>query len=256
VARAPTIGPGAIGKIHRAVDEVFDRVKVRVLGPQSVPKRIYVSHAQHYSIPGIFGAASKEEGVVPNLETLQQLLQVAGGYVDSLRERTKARVVREVQAALSEAHRGGVETDLPTVLGGRLSRVWSDTVSGARKIIDAEVQHTKNIGLMEGALKISAAQGVDDPVVFFVVVRDGALCAECKRLHLLEDGAAPRVWKLSEVGSGYHRRGDPNPKVGGLHPHCRCQLTMLSPGYGFSAAGMVQFVGDGHDEWAAQRRAT
>lgn len=36
----------------------------------------------------------------------------------------------------------------------------------------------------------------------------------------MPDGITPRLWKLSEVGSGYHRKGDESPKLGGLHPNC------------------------------------
>jgi hypothetical protein len=41
------------------VDDVFDRLKVRMLGPQSVSKKIYVNYTPHYSLPGIFQQAAK-----------------------------------------------------------------------------------------------------------------------------------------------------------------------------------------------------
>jgi len=97
----------------------------------------------------------------------------------------------------------------------------------------------RNVGILEGIVKTNAVAGVEDPTVFFVVVRDGVLCGECKRLHMLEDGVTPRVWKLSEVGHGYHKKGEQFPKVGGLHPHCRCVLSTLLPGYGFNEGGFV-----------------
>jgi hypothetical protein len=45
------------------------------------------------------------------------------------------------------------------------------------------------------------------------------------------------------LGHGYHKKGEPNPKVGGLHPHCRCTMVTLMPGYGFDAGGMIKFKG-------------
>ena len=96
--------------------------------------------------------------------------------------------------------------------------------------------------------------GDEDPVVYFVTVRDEHLCAECRRLHLMEDGSTPRLWRSSEVGHAYHKRGDPDPKVHGLHPHCRCTPVSLAPGYGFDAAGRPTFVRLGHDALAEQRR--
>jgi hypothetical protein len=252
----PTLGPGAIRAIRRAVDRVFDNIKARFLGPSSLPKRLYVvGRPTAYSLPAVFAQASKEEGVVPNLATLNQVLDVAGGYLDSTRERAKAHAVREVQAFLREAHASGVETDVKTVLGGKLSEVWQGAVTSVRRVVDTEVQHAKNLGLLEGISRVSAAAGVEDPRVFFIVVRDGDLCAECRRLHLLDDGATPRLWLLSEVGHGYHRRGGDTPKIAGLHPHCRCQISTLLPGYGFTAGGAVTYVAPGHDELARQRSA-
>lgn len=77
-------------------------------------------------------------------------------------------------------------------------------------------------------------------------------CSECKKLHLLPDEQTPRVWKMSEVGAGYHKKGDPAPKVGGLHPHDRCTIQTLPPGYGFEG-GRITYIGKDHDEFAKQR---
>lgn len=247
------LGPGNIRAIEKAVDHTFDRLKVRLLGPQSVGKRIYVGYTRQYSLPGLFEQAAREEGVAADLMTLNQLLKVAGGYVDATREKTKARVVREVQGFLADAHKGGIDTDLRTVLEGKLSEVWSETAHAVRRIIDTEATHTKNVGVLDGIVRINSAAGIEDPLVYFVVVRDKDLCNECKRLHLLPDEITPRVWKMSEVGSGYHKKGESNPKMGGLHPHCRCSLVTLMPGYGFDGKGMVTYISKNHDEYAKQR---
>jgi len=77
-------------------------------------------------------------------------------------------------------------------------------------------------------------------------------CNECKKLHLMDDMTTPRVWKLSDLGHGYHKRGEESPKVNGLHPACRCTLTMLTPGFGFSDQGKIKWVKLEHDEHAAQ----
>lgn len=252
--RGPVLGKGAVRAIERAVDEVFDRAKVRTLGPQSISKRLYIGYNPDLTLPGIFGAASREEGVIPNLETLAQILKITGSYIDSTRERTKARVVKEVQSFLTEAFHAGEEVDIKTVLGGKLTEVWQDARTAMRKIIDSEANNTKNVGILEGIVKINASAGIDDPKVYFVVVRDRDLCDECRRLHLMPDGRTPRVWKLSELGHGYHKKGEAEPKLGGLHPHCRCTLVTLMPGYGFDPRGFVAFIGTGHDEYAAQRR--
>src|SRR4029077_5307611 len=182
---------------------------------------------------------------------MKQLLDIAGGYIDATREQTKAKVVKEVAAFLADAHQAGVKTDLATVLGGKLSDVMTTAVTSMRRIVDTEANQVKNISILDGIGRIFAAQGIEDPIVYFVSVNDSSRCTECTRLHTV-DGLMPRVWKLSEVGNGYHKRGEPNPKTGGLPPACRCTMASLMPGYGF-ISGRVAYIGQGHDELKKQR---
>jgi hypothetical protein len=69
----------------------------------------------------------------------------------------------------------------------------------------------------------------------------------------MPDKITPRVWKLSEIKFSYHKKGESNPSISGLHPHCRCSLTFLSPNFGFRD-GQVSFMGLGHNEYLKQRR--
>lgn len=254
--RTPTLGPRQIMTIHKAVDRVFDNAKARFLGPDFVAKRLYIGYTRHFSLPGLFEAANREEGVAADLKVLHQLLKVAETYLDASREKTKAKVVSTVQAFISNAHhQDQEEVDIRTVLGGQLADVYTETVSHVRQIAEAEANHTKNLGVLDGIVRINTAMGIDDPMVYFVVVNDKDLCPECKRLHLLDDGLTPRVWYLSEVGHQYHKRGDPQPKMAGLHPHCRCSMVTLMPGYGF-VAGRVSYIAKDHNELENQRKAT
>lgn len=248
-----TLPLAAIKLIERAVDQLFDKAKARYLGPQSLPKRIYVGFRSEFSLPGIFHNASREERAIPDKKILDGLIQNAGNYLDAYRAQTKANVVKKVQAFLREAEAAGVDTDLPTVLGGQLADVWAKTTHDVKRLIDTEATGARNMGALEGIVSVNASEGIEDPVVYWVVVRDQHLCDECKRLHLLEDEVTPRCWFLSEVGHGYHKKGEGAPKVSGLHPHCRCTMVTLMPGYGFDAGGMVRFKSLNHDEIARQR---
>lgn len=250
----PALPPQAVKKIEDGVDLVFDRLKARVLGPSFVGKRLYVTVNQRHSLPGLFRAAAEEEGAIPNVRLLQQLLGVAGNYIDSTRAQTKAKVVAEVQSFLADAHQGGTNTDLQTVLGGRLSEIWSDTSAKVRQIVESEVQHTHSLGVLDGIVQTNVRLGIEDPTIIFICVHDNVLCDECKRLHLLEDGITPRAWKLSQVGHGYHKKGDPTPKIGGLHPHERCVFSTLLPGYGFDASGNVTYKSKDWDEYEKQQK--
>ncbi len=243
----------AIKLIERAVDKLFDKAKVRYLGPQSLPKFIIASFRPQFSLPGLFHAAAREEYAVPDQKVIQSLMANASNYLDAYRAATKAQVIKGVQSFLHEAELSGVKTDVPTVLGGKLADVWKKTTNDVKRMIDSENSNARNMGGLEGIIAVNTSQGIEDPVVFFVVVRDEHLCDECKRLHLLEDEVTPRCWYLSELGHGYHKRGQENPKVGGLHPHCRCTMVTMMPGYGFDRSGMVKFVSPTHDEVEAQR---
>jgi len=254
--KTPSLSKGVVKAIQAAVDKVFDKAVARFLARPPVDKRIYIGIKPRVTLPSLFEAASAEERAKADKSILERLLDVAQGFVDAQREVTKARVVKAVGSWLAEAHAKGEETtekDVEDVLGVQLYDVMRQAKDGMHKIVAAESNTAKNLGVLDGIVKVNAASGIDDPVVYFVVVRDDVLCDECKRLHLLDDGVTPRVWYLSEVGHGYHKKGQENPKLGGLHPHCRCSLVSLMPGYGFNGAGGVTYVKLGHDEMAKQR---
>lgn len=236
--------------IGEQVDDVFDRISDRFLGTKYVPHGI---EFKVMNLKEFFENVAEREGVEPDKDTLSTLKDIAESYLDSSRERAKAQVVQAVQQVIREAVLGGDIPNIEVALQGALSKVWGDVTTHVHTILDSEINTAKNVSVMEGITQYNAQIGVDDPIVFFVIVRDGNVCSECIRLHMMPDGVTPRVWKLSEVGSGYHKKGDPNPKIAGLHPHCRCQMTTLLPNFGFNSGGMVTFIGNGHDEFAKQR---
>lgn len=249
--------------IARKIDEMFARLKARYIGPrawQHIPqdKRIVITTwaKPDLTLEGIFQNASALEGVRGDTHTMDTLAKLAGGFLDAAAATTKAQVLREVTAFLTQAQTSGVKTDLQTVLGGKLAEVMGKVRTQVDTIIDAETSNAKNLGLMDGITRVNAHLGIVDPCVYFMVVRDGELCKECKRVHLMEDGATPRLWLLSEVKQGYHKRGEDSPSIGGLHPHCRCTMGTLMPGYGFNKGGMVEYKSPDHNEFEAQQKFT
>lgn len=247
-----TLGKGAVSAIHNAIDRLFDRLKARVLGGAYTDKRVHVGVVPDLTLSGLFRQASVEERNRPNLDLRDSLLRNADGYIDAQRVATKTRAVHAIESALREAEHRDVDHNVDDALSMELTDVWKHATEGVKKIVDTEATHVRNTGTLDGILKVNAASGVEDPNVFFIVVRDEHLCEECKRLHLRDDGVTPRVWKLSQLGHGYHKRGQDNPKLGGLHPHCRCSLGTLLPGYGFDDAGMITYIGPDHDEHSEQ----
>jgi hypothetical protein len=248
-----TLPKGAIKRIHGAVDKVFDRVMARFLERPPVDKRIVITHTPRVTLPSLFRASAAEERSKADQAILDGLMEIAQGFLDAQRARVKAHTVKTVQSVLTEAHLAGVETDLKTVLEGQLYDVFGRAEDDVKRILDTEASNARNTGTLDGIIKVNAATGIEDPIVYFVVVRDDSLCDECKRLHLLDDEITPRVYYLSELGHGYHKPGESSPKIGGLHPHCRCSLVTLMPGYGFDGAGMVTWKGFDYSEIKAQR---
>ncbi len=251
-----TLSRGGLRIVHRAVDGLFDRLKLRTLGPDAAPrgpKNLYFDARPDLSLPGIYRRAATEEYTKPDEDVLHSLVKTAESYLEAQREHTKALVVQAVNAWLADSAKKKTESTLDTVLGGHLADIWGKMTTAVTKIVDSESTRARNMGTLEGISKISSSAGIDDPAVYFVVVKDTETCAECKRLHLQADERTPRVWRLSEVATGHHLRGQDHPSIAGLHPHCRCTLSIIMPGYGFDVGGSIRFVGFGHDEFRYQR---
>jgi hypothetical protein len=248
-----TLTKKAIKAILGIVDRMFNRIKGRILGPKFVKgdKKDFAGHRPALSLPGIYKAAAIEEGAKPNEKMMHQLATIAESYLDAQREATKAKVVHAANAWVTQ------DEDAEDTLVDHLSPIWEQVTQNVTKIVDTEGTAARNLGAMEGISQAAAANDVDDPMVYFIVVRDGEICDECKSIHLLEDEVTPRVYLMSEVQSSYHKPGEKSPCVGGLHPSCRCTMTGILPGYGFDAGGNLTHVGtvDGirHNEYFAQR---
>lgn len=257
MAKNVRLTPTAQKLIDKAVDLLFDRAKARLLGPGAhkmyAKKQLAFKFNVKDSLTGLYRQASEQEGVDPKDAIMKGLLRVAGSYLDATREKTKAKVQHSVQSFLTDAMAQGVKTDVRTVLGGKLAELWGDVKKDVRRIVETETTVVRNTSIYDAIGRMSAMAGEDDPTVYFVTVRDSSRCDECTRLHMLDDATTPRVWKQSELGAGYHKKGDPNPKIAGLHPHCRCVLTILMKGYGFDPNGLVTFISPDHDEYKKQR---
>jgi hypothetical protein len=222
----PILSKRVQGLIATAVDQLYDRVKARFLGPDSRKKyglggkQLIFSFVPELTLGGLFNAASREEGAAPHQDTLDGLQKIAAAYLDASREKTKAKAMHTVQSFLKDAQSKGVKTDVKKVLGGHITTIWKEATSDVKRIIETETTIGRNVSIMDAAGRIAALQGVSDPVVFFIPVKDKDLCEECRKIHLMPDGITPRLWRQSELKSGYHEKGEEFPSVGGLHPHC------------------------------------
>jgi hypothetical protein len=250
------LSPAGKGRIASLVEDMFDEVALQFIG--AIPslknkKTIVISSRRHYGLPELFVQAMANQP--PNeleKDILKNLLDTANGYLDSLKAKARTNVSERIDALAREAgtqDRKVTDEDIQSVLNEELSKAKS----ALRTIAESESTKLRNYGTLLNISRMAANLGDDDPTVFFVVVRDNATCEECKRLHLSEDGATPRLWKFSQLRQGYHKRGGDAPSVFGLHPHCRCTLTYLSQGFGFDRHGKLKYVSEKHDAYRKQK---
>jgi hypothetical protein len=240
--------------INSTVENLFDRMALNLLGdiPELRNRKVaFFSTSPNMGLANLFVQVLNRAPNQLESDVLKGLLTTAHTYIESLKNKTKASIETEIDAYIKDRNlRGESVSELDvqkSIIDGLIK-----AKSHIKTIADTEATKTRNIAQTMQITKVAADMNVRDPSVIFICVHDNKLCEECSRLHLMEDKITPRVWKLSELGYGYHKKGDSNPKVGGLHPNERCTLTFLAPGYGFSR-GKVAYISPDHDEYLKQR---
>lgn len=242
-------------RIHELVDEFFDRMSLGLLG--EIPslrrkKSIIFTSRPDFTLSHLFLKALEAKSPLPAEEdALKNILSTAEEYIKSLRAKTKAELTERVDSYVKERRLKGFAPSSINIRD-QVHEAFGKARSHFKTIAEAESTKARNMGKALKIGKVAAAQGIQDPNVFFVIVRDNVTCKECIKLHLLSDGITPRVWKLSEVKFSYHKKGENSPSIAGLHPHCRCSMSFLATGFGFKN-GQVSYVSPDHDEYRKQR---
>lgn len=243
-------------QIASIVENMFDNIALQFIG--DIPKlknkkTLIISSKRNYGLSHLFVQAMQNKSPNPiESDVLKSLLESAYGYIESLKNRTKSNVTERLDGIMREAKLQG-----RSVSRQELTDIISEELGKARShmkaIAESESTKLRNLGTMMDISRVAANLGDSDPTVFFVVVKDGATCKECLKLHLMPDELTPRLWKFSELKQGYHKRGEANPSAFGLHPHCRCTLTYLSSGFGFDNQGKVSYNSENYNAYSKQR---
>jgi len=244
--------------ISKVVEDIFDRIALGLIGdiPRLKHKKLLLISSQpNYGLANLFVQAMGNKTLNPiEADTLKSLLESSHGYLESLKNRTRSNVTERIDGAIKEAQirKQKVGQDI-------VESVMEDEMSKAKAhlktIVESESTKLRNVGALMDISRVAASISDADPTVFFVVVKDNVTCKECIKLHLMPDGVTPRLWKLSELKQSYHKRGGDFPSAFGLHPHCRCTLTYLTKGFGFSVNGLLKYVNANYDAYSAQRTA-
>lgn len=243
--------------LTQVVENLFDNIALSFLG--NIPKLrnkkfLAITSESNFALPHLFVQAMRNR--TPNsleADVLKSLLDSAHGYVESLKNKTASNIVERIDGLTREAHLRKEklkEEDVQAAIDEELGKAKSH-MSG---IVESESTKFRNLGSMMDITRVSADIGDFDPTVFFVMIKDQSTCKECIRLHLMPDGSTPRLWKLSELKQGYHKRGENNASAFGLHPHCRCTLTYLVKGFSFDEFGRLKYRSQNHDAYLAQKQ--
>lgn len=247
-------GKDAIGA---AIEKMFDKLALQLLGeiPKLQDKKFLLfGVAPELSLAHVFLQAMNNQ--TPNYlerDALKSMLDSAFGYVEALKNKTKSNVTERIDSLVKDAkaqNRRVAPAEVQQVFAKEMEKAQS----GLKLIAEAESTKTRNVGHALNITRAAATVGDQTPTVFFVIVRDGETCKECMKLHMMPDKTTPRLWKLSEVSSGYHVRGEDRPSSCGEHPNCRCTMTYLPSGFGFKN-GFIQWISPNFDAYRAQRAA-
>jgi hypothetical protein len=238
----------SLKQINDKIDSLFNDLKGQFLGSSS-GKVLLIGHSDKLSLPGIFEEAVKDTEGVADKETVQSLIDIANNYLESEKTKLKARLFNKIKA-LSNKTSDLDNNDLLLLLEEEIVPIFDNAGSNLERIIDAEGQTAKNIGMIDGLVQMNQDFGIEDPVICFIPTKDNKVCQECIELHTI-DGITPKAWKLSEVSYDYHKRGDSVPSINGLHPHCRCQIVSILPGFGFEG-GKLRYINKEHNEYDKQ----
>lgn len=243
-------------QIDKVVGELFDKAALRLLGP--IPKL----HHKKITLLGFLEGATLATLFVQAMnnkylnhteqDVMKSILGGAFGYIETLKSKTTSAISERIDGLAREA-RIAKEPIPEAKLNEVIQEELGKARSGMERIAASEATKSRNLGSLMDISRKAAEIGDKDPTVYFLVIKDSVTCKECLKIHLMPDGITPRLWKLSELGGGYHKRGEDFPSVMLLHPRCRCTMLMVPPGYGFDKSGHLTFIGIGHNELEKQR---
>ena len=224
----------AVEAIEKYIANKFDTISLSFLGiiPKITKERRITFSTAKSSLTSLFlQALGTRKPNKPEENSLKVILRIANNYMEALKERTQARTIHNVDAYLKENKEPNAK-EIKKIISTEMDKAKHHL----KLIANTESNKCINTGTALQISKVAESHNIDDPTVFFIVTVDDVTGSEEFILHLLPDRKTPRVWKLSEIGHEYHKKGDPTPKLSGLHPNCfvgNCGIKVLTEKDGY-----------------------
>lgn len=217
------ISSGLKEALAKVLDDMFDKMALDFLG--QIPKyrgskAILFSTKPDETLAHLFIQSLGDKYPLPKeQEALKSLLMNTEEYMESVRSKTKAKVINGLDTFVMERRAKNIPVT-PDAIEKRIATELQTAGKQIKTIAASETTKARNLGNAMDIAKIGQKTADPDPTVVFLTMKDNITCAECKRVHILPDGITPRPFKLSQVKYDYHKKGDDSPSVCGLHPHC------------------------------------
>jgi very-short-patch-repair endonuclease len=212
----------ALQKIAELIDDHFESISFNFLGlvPKLKSSRI-VFDANPDSLVSLFiNALGDGEPTKTEEDTLKSLLFVADSYIDALKERTKAKVLHDINGYVSDQKKSGKAINL-RVVSDILDKNLDKSKTQFQVIANSESKTVKNVATALKIVKVNENMGINRPVVFYNVTLDLKTAEEPeKNIHLITGTSIPRLWYLDELSNEYWQKGMEVPSIHGGHPNC------------------------------------
>ena len=224
-----------IGLVTDAVDDLFYKFKVRLLGRFFVGPKIYFEVVDDTdpldTLEGIFVYTLKTlygPQTAIDEDQIKLLSGIAGNYIEAERLRTTNKI-------LADAAQAETIKEFESALKSNVKAATQKT----SLLVNTETKAVQAYAERDGITQLASSLGVEDPTVAKLGILDDKTCKNCINLwHLESNHHIPRVYKLSELKEGYmtdHK--NPYPTMGNTHPHCRHIMTFVPPNFGFDSGG-------------------
>jgi intein/homing endonuclease len=225
-------------RIEKELDKLFEQLSYDFLGwapGVGGAKRITFSTVTpQWTLAHLFvQSLGNKSPTTSEADALKGMLQIADNYLDSLKSITKSKILSDIDSYIIKQRNNNLSIDAKAV-----QYLIDGGMKEAKKKLEiiamAESSKTKTVGKAMDIVKVATSRGDSNPTLMFITMRDSEVCKFCVQNHTI-DGVTPKLYKLSEVETGYLTQDDRKAGKVSLslqHPHCFTGSQKLHTNFG------------------------